>query len=676
MDDWLGRNVDRHREQLISWSQLLSRSMAEAVDLASGLEALQSQLGRMESKLPALRARIAPLQERSEQASRADRHIDAAVAAARLALERLERLRWLERAIEGGDPQLDIAGYLSAVAALEELQGNAAGCRGEDEQRLVEIAADKLEGEFQRLVRESSSVCDYNPCSSASEGGKSPRMGRNSSRRRRKGEQALAVVALEGDHQTLDKLQMILKKMVVLVAGGLERCVRVYQQERVKKLRQSSSLVDWITRSYGKKSPQHDNEQQLQSEDLILEWNGHLETAITIVYTAEIDLCSKVFGDVLEPWEVNECFARIAGPSGMHTLLEFGESFVRWDRQQQHQTFQRPDKIFQLLDMYSTLQQLGVTISQQLFAGKGECSTQVRIRARELHKLAVDSASKLFWGFKNQLIRSHQTQHYMVDLRAPQDAGVDKLSSYVVNYVKAVTSDCYVQTMEQVLQIEQSWKDSNPLINSAKPREFQQQRRLILEQAIVEMIASLEDALAAKSRKWYKDLVHQRIFLMNNAYYVFTRVKKLKIQPPKSGGGGGDTIRQLALTDSWLKDRRSKVQEHALAYQKEGWGKVLGQLSRQGLFLVSGAEAARQLVKQRLDGFTAALEETCVKHRGVGIPDQELRDATKAAVVHNIVPAYRSYLQSYGALIEASSVRFSAAEVEQTLTRLFDSMQC
>jgi len=95
------------------------------------------------------------------------------------------------------------------------------------------------------------------------------------------------------------------------------------------------------------------------------------------------------------------------------------------------------------------------------------------------------------------------------------------------------------------------------------------------------------------------------------------------------------------------------------------------------LILFSGSRAtARDLLKQRLKAFNVAFDDLYKKHAKWIIPDKELRAKTCHSAVQALVPIYRSYMQSYGPLVEQDGspkkyAKYTAEDLERMLGGLF-----
>lgn len=120
-----------------------------------------------------------------------------------------------------------------------------------------------------------------------------------------------------------------------------------------------------------------------------------------------------------------------------------------------------------------------------------------------------------------------------------------------------------------------------------------------------------------------------------------------------------------------------QVSQNALKYQREGWQPVLQHLNREGLTGSSSSKYSRDLVRQRLRAFNAAFDATIETQSKWIIPEQNLRDGTIAAITQMVVPAYRSFLGQFGAILESrlrdsdKYIKYSPEMLETILGDLF-----
>jgi len=123
-----------------------------------------------------------------------------------------------------------------------------------------------------------------------------------------------------------------------------------------------------------------------------------------------------------------------------------------------------------------------------------------------------------------------------------------------------------------------------------------------------------------------------------------------------------------------------QVDKHTLKYRSDVCRKMVIHLNHEELTGSSaGKSAARSLVRQRLKAFSSALDDTIRTHGNWIIQHENLRDAIRVYVTENVVSAFRSYLESFGHLLEghfsssSKYVKYTPETVEQLLGGLFSS---
>lgn len=103
------------------------------------------------------------------------------------------------------------------------------------------------------------------------------------------------------------------------------------------------------------------------------------------------------------------------------------------------------------------------------------------------------------------------------------DARVMPICSFVVNYLKLIIGS-YVDPLRKVLRIAHSWADPRALVSGSEDEDEG------LSQGIAQILRTLEEIVEARARE-VQDPALRHIFLMNNMYYIRTRVKNSEIGP-------------------------------------------------------------------------------------------------------------------------------------------------
>jgi hypothetical protein len=123
-----------------------------------------------------------------------------------------------------------------------------------------------------------------------------------------------------------------------------------------------------------------------------------------------------------------------------------------------------------------------------------------------------------------------------------------------------------------------------------------------------------------------------------------------------------------------------QVDKHTLKYRSDFCRTLVIHLNPEGLTRSSmGKSEARSLVRQSLKAFAAALDDIMRIRGNWVIQHDSLRDATRLYITENVGSAYRTYLESFGPLLEghfSSStkyVKYTPEMVDQMLSSLFSS---
>ncbi|KAE8710509.1 WRKY protein isoform 1 [Hibiscus syriacus] len=284
--------------------------------------------------------------------------------------------------------------------------------------------------------------------------------------------------------------------------------------------------------------------------------------------------------------------------------------------------------------------QAGILAFLQLFGGAA--CIEIQNLTRDLIKRVIDGAAEIFWEIFVQVELQRQ-------IPPPQDGSIPKLVCFITEYCNKLLGDEYKPILTQVLVIHQSWKH----------KKFQE---MILVNEVLKIIKAVDLNLETWV-KAYGDATLSYLFAMNSHWHLYKHLK-------------GTKIGEL-MGDTWLKDHEQYKEYYSADFVRESWGKLPGHLSREGLILFSGGRAtARDLVKKRLKTFNEAFDEMYKKQSGWVISERDLREKTCQLIVQAILPVYRSYMQTYGPLVEqdASSSKYAKYTVqglEQMLLSLF-----
>eukprot|EP00271_Cylindrocystis_brebissonii_P002985 TRINITY_DN13727_c0_g1_i1.p1 TRINITY_DN13727_c0_g1~~TRINITY_DN13727_c0_g1_i1.p1 ORF type:complete len:660 (-),score=163.46 TRINITY_DN13727_c0_g1_i1:943-2922(-) len=597
-------------------AELLKQRLAKS---QSTSDSMVSILSSFDERLSTLEAAMRPTQVRTHAYRKAHENIEGTLKQAEEVLAQFDVSRQVEPRIKEG-PKKDLDAYLKAVDRLHDTvtffnknrQFKSSEAAMQHAKDLLREALVRLEEDFRKLLGANSKSVDPEKISEylpdtvmvkSSEG--------EEGKERGKAEGGARVISLPEllPPLVVQRLHAIAERMVSGGAGP--QCTSVYRDLRDKTLEQS-------LRRLGVEKLKADDIYRMQWEELegrISGWVKHLRIAILVLFAAERKLCEQIFKG-LDP--IRERTFADAAENGSSMLLSFGEAIARSKRS--------PEKLFVLLDMYETLQDLMPHIDA-VFSG-GPCA-QIREAAHALLKRLAQTSKETFVEFEEAVEKDNS--------KAPvADGAVHPLTSYVINYVKFLFE--YHATLQQL------YSDSSGGTGPAAPgvpEEKAGNGKARLADKTARIVSVLQANLENKS-KLYRDPALTQLFLMNNVHYM---VRNFKTAEAKD-----------MLGDDWVQRHRRVVQQHATSYQRAAWNKVLQTLSAQGL----GTDTAvnRTAVKERFKSFNSLFEEVHQRQCLWIIPDPELRSAVQLQVAEVLLPAYRSFLNRYSAILEHGGTAF------------------
>ncbi|KAF3777123.1 Exocyst complex component [Nymphaea thermarum] len=475
------------------------------------------RLEEINQRLPALEAAVRPIRAQRDALLAVGGHIDRAVGPAAAVLKVFDAVHGLERSLLS-DPRSDLAGYLSVVKRLEEaLKFLAENCAlaiqwlgdiveylednsvaderylsnlkksldclrelqdSEGDERahgldggLLDVALDKLEGEFRRLLVDHGAPplqmqqpADENetPC--------------------------IAPSPLPG--VVVQKLQAVLDRLIA--NGRLDRCIAIYTEVRSANARASLRALNL---DYLEISTEEFNGVQ-SIEGYIVQWGRHLEFAVKHLFELEYRLCGEVLERIgTDAW--TECFAQIALQTGMLDFLRFGKTVTESKKD--------PIKLVKMLDIFASMNKLRLDFNR-LFRSKA-CN-EIQSLTRDLVKRLVEGVCDIFW----ELIVQVELQRQMPP---PADGGVPKLVSFITSYCNQLLGDNYRPLLNQVLDIQRSWQKE----------KFQEG---LLNDAILNVVRALEGNLEIWS-KAYEDTALVHLFMMNCHWHFSKHLKGTKL---------------------------------------------------------------------------------------------------------------------------------------------------
>ncbi|XP_060208024.1 exocyst complex component EXO70A1-like [Lycium barbarum] len=504
--------MEKGVEHLISARKSLRVNLEKSKALGLSLEKDGPRLVEINQRLSSLEAAIRPIRAQSDALVAVVGHINHAVLPATAVLKVFDAIHGLEKSLS--DPESDLPGYLSVIRRLKEaLRFLGENCdmaiqwladiveyledhsvadgkfisslkealtylrelhSGKDgvhfDGGLLEVALDRLENEFRRLLTENSVPLPMSTLDLP-------------------GEQA-CIAPSPLPVAVIKKLQTILSRSVA--NNRVEKCVEIYVEVRSSNVRASLQALNL---DYLEISVSEFNDVQ-SIEGHIGNWGKHLEFAVKHLLEAEYKLCNDVFERLgLDVWM--GCFAKIASQAGILAFLQFGKTVAESKKD--------PIKMLKLLDIFASLNKLRLDFNR-LFGGAA-CA-EIQKLTRDLIKRVIDGASELFWEVQVQVELQRQ-------MPPPPDGSVPKLIIFITDYCNKLLGDDYKPILTQVLVIERSWK-----------REIFQERLLFDE--LLNIMRGVQLNLETWS-KGYKDDTLSYVFLMNNHWHLYKHLKGTKL---------------------------------------------------------------------------------------------------------------------------------------------------
>ncbi|KAL2544521.1 exocyst subunit exo70 family protein G1 [Forsythia ovata] len=504
--------MDKGIENLISARNSLKASAEKSKALAFSLEKTGPKLDNINRRLQSLEVAIRPIQAPKDSLSAVGGHINRAVVPAAAVLKVFDAIHGLEKSLF--DPQSDLRGYLGvlkqlgealrfleencgmaiqwladivehledhkvaderfilglkkALKCLQELEAGEE--KGHLDGGLLEVALDRLENEFRRLLMESSVPLPMSlPALPGQQACIAP--------------SPLPVIVIK-------KLQAILGRLIV--SNRLDKCISIYVEVRSSNVRDSLQALNL---DYLEISDSEFND-VANIEVYISQWGKHLEFTVKHLLEAEYKICNDVFERIgMDVWK--DCFAKIASQAGILEFLQFGKTVAESKKD--------PIKLLKLLDIFASLNKLRLDFNR-LFGGAA-CA-KIQSQTRDLIKRVIEGACEIFWELSVQVeLQRHAPP--------PPDGSIPRVVTFITDYCNKLLGDDYKPILTQVLVIERSWKHE----------KFQ-------ERILIDELLNLVKTIGMNLETWskaYEDTVLPYFFLMNNHWHLYKHLKGTKL---------------------------------------------------------------------------------------------------------------------------------------------------
>ncbi|XP_013724055.2 exocyst complex component EXO70H1-like [Brassica napus] len=422
-------------------------------------------------------------------------------------------------------------------------------------------------------------------------------------------------------------------------SGYAKECVIIYKTIRKSIIDEGVYRLDVekISTAKAKKMSWEEMEIKIRS------WLEAVKVSMETLFKGERILCDHVFesSDAIR----ESCFSEISREGA---ILLFGFPGIVSAKIISKKS-SPPEKIFRLLDMYSSIAGNWRAI-ESIFSFE---STSV-VRSQALKSLVSLSES----------IRS-QLRHFESRIEKDsskvvvQGGGVHPLTTSAMNHISLLAD--YSNVLVDILA------GSPPPDRTLLPESYfnvsdsdespSSELAIRFAWLILVLLCKID-----RKANYYKDCSVQYLFLTNNLQHVVSRARC-------------SNLKQL-LGDDWVRRHVAKIKQFSDSYKRLAWGPVLATLPENRAVELSAEE-----VKERFEKFSESFERAYGKQSVCVVPDSELREEIKLSIARKLVPIYREFYNTRRSVVVAgagggvrnlsSVVRFTPEDVESHLSYLF-----
>ncbi|XP_050381746.1 exocyst complex component EXO70A1 [Argentina anserina] len=609
--------------------KILRASLEKSSAISSKLDEIGPRLEDIRRRLPTLEAAIKPFSMQKCSYFAIRDQINGAIGPAAAVLKVYDVVRELEESLLH-ESCADLAAYLSSMKMLEEALGFLAdncGLAIQWLEAIVEFREDTVFSSDQSLLNVKKSLRILHELHEIKERARLEGGPLNAAFNKLKTE--FRSLLMENNVTTTTCATLLPLTMPVIqklqaIAGRLdgdirlEKCIVLYIEVRSLNAQRSLQALDLDYLEI--QVTEFDDIQSIESH--IDQWCKDLDYVVTDLIELEYKLCNDIFeNNKSGAWK--HCVARLAEEYRLIYFLQFGRNVTKMKKD--------PLKLLKLLDIFALMESLRSNFNR-LFGG--EACTDIRTLTRELVKAVVNGAYEIFQELPCQVEMQRR-------FSPPSDGGIPGLVSYITKYCDQLLGDDYRPLLAQVLKIRQSWNQD----------EYGDG---FLSNHIIIIMKEVGVNLDAWS-KAYEDVCLSYLFMMNNHCH-FCQLKGTKL---------GDI-----MGDSWLDAHEQYRDNSAALYLRECWGKLLLLITRKDLDSIQESE------KKQLKEFNEGFDERYKKQSNWVICDENLRQKVCQILVQAVVPAYRSYMQKYGVLVEQDAsaskyVKHTTQSMENMITSMF-----
>ncbi|KAL4308823.1 hypothetical protein GQ457_01G017090 [Hibiscus cannabinus] len=416
----------------------------------------------------------------------------------------------------------------------------------------------------------------------------------------------------------------------MIASGYAKECIHIYKIIR-------KSIIDEGIYKLGieKMSSSQINKMDWDVLDLkIKNWLEAEKISMRTLFIGERILCDQVFATSDSIKE--SCFTDISKEAAT-LLFGFPELVAKTKKSP-------PEKIFRLLDMYSSISE-GWQEIETIFSF--DSTSPVRVQALNSLVRLSESVRSLLMDFESTIQKD--SSKTMIP-----GGGLHPLTISSMNYLTLLAD--YSTILADIIS------DWPPPVKSSLPASFlytpesDDSSAPAISIRIAWLILVLLCKLDGKA-KHYKDISLSHLFLANNLQHVISRVRTSNLQ--------------YILGEEWIVKHEAKVKQFAANYEQLAWGEVFASLPENQTAPITAGNA-----KDCFRKFNARFEEAYWKQSSCVIPDSKLRDDIKVSIGTKLVASYRDFYNTHKSMVgdERTArlfVRFSPEDIGNYLSDLF-----
>ncbi|GAA0153449.1 membrane traffic protein [Lithospermum erythrorhizon] len=424
----------------------------------------------------------------------------------------------------------------------------------------------------------------------------------------------------------------------MITSGYAKECLKVYKIIR-------KSIIDEGIYKLGveKISPSHMNKMDYEVLELkIKNWLNAVRVAVKTLFNGERILCDNVFAS--NESIKDSIFSEISGEGGV-ILFSFPENVVKNTKKSK----KSPEKVFRVLDMYSSMANLWPEI-ESIFALQSNSSVKSQAISTliKMGQFVRESLSDFEAGILKNTSKS-----------IVAGGGIHPLTIEVINYLTLLGDYSTILT-DILADMAPPVRSSLPELlfgNSDSIEMYPEDTRVSgISTRLAWLVLVLLCKLDSKAKS-YKDISLSYLFLANNLQYIIVKVNM-------------SNLKNL-LGDEWLTNHEKKVKQFASTYVKLAWGHVISLIPEDPTAVKNVG-----VVKDCFKKFNAQFEEVYHKQSVCVVADTKLRDEIKLAIARKLIPVYREFYNKHKLVLSkernlGSLVRFSPEEIGNYLSDLF-----